>query len=363
MYIMLVAKSKFKNNNKNFIYMDLKQGKEFKFIQNKVIQERSHVDIEKLQTTSMPDITGFKEFFTSKIDVETDEQLTSLAQLQQEFNSTLEDYQTTYEQYMTDNIETNNSTTKYTGKAIKSSNESGYYYVNKYGFKRYFTPEAWEKRPDTCPVKPETSEDSMKAFAHLKTGYPMGVRENCGGENRNYVLENANEEMNKKLFLSSAGKVFDYDDKNQEYDGCPRSGALNAMSQDTYSTLVKGGVLSTTNTCDNVEERDSAVDKLIQYNETLMNIVEKMNNEITSMREKDEKVFQQTKEQEEILYEKLKQLNNDKINLTKMQDKIRQYEVQFDDNKLVVDSEYSMHLMYTLVALGLGIFTIRYLTS
>ena len=365
MYIMLALKTKNKNNN--LYKMAVDQGKYFQNLQNKVIQKRSPVDLARLQTTPLEGVTGVNNllegFSNDLIDKEYDENMSTLRNLEDKFNKVLGQYQNTYNLYVNNNQNLHESVEKYVNKAIKSSNKSGYYYVNKYGFKRFFSQEAWEKRPETCPKDVEDDEDSMKAFAYLRNGMPMGLGEQCGSENKNFLLESADAESNKKVYLSKEGKIYDYETTSSEITGCPPSTNMASLSEDTYETLTKGGSLSDAVNCSVVNDEDSYLEQLIEYNEELMSIVDEMNKSIIIMAQKDEKVGSEMREQETILYEKLKQLNNDKHNFEKMKQQITNYNADLKDNILSADHEYSIQLFYTIAALGLGIFTIRYLMS
>ena len=117
-----------------------------------------------------------------------DDNPTELAALKSKFDSLLSQYGSAYKNY-NDNMNryVNFQSTPYAGKNIITSGGSNYY-VNEFGYARYYTPTIWNARPPSCrggtmPVK--TTNLSSLGIAQASS---MSMGEPCGYATKNVII-------------------------------------------------------------------------------------------------------------------------------------------------------------------------------
>ena len=161
---------------------NLQQGKQFlSFQENEKTGLCKHLKL--LECTNSNKFKSIKETLenmdSTKSPVNVDNhKLLSLTQIEDLFNKTLSEYNTSYKSFIHEMMSKQNhgKNEKYYGKIVKTK-EDNHYYINKYGYSQSYSTSAWGKKDSkSCPVDNVEEDIDISLFPK---GSPMGIGQPC----------------------------------------------------------------------------------------------------------------------------------------------------------------------------------------
>jgi hypothetical protein len=349
------------NNIKNkFNKIGLSQGKRFNDLQQQVINSFNVANLKLLEETTMPGLGSIVEGLeNSGVTVESENKkiLAEMKDLENKFNTTMVEYTTNYKGYLESILNEDELIQKWKGKNVWNNGQ--FSYVNKFGYTRPYTPEAWENRHPTCPSK-GPSPDTQSAYLSLNHGSPMGIEEPCGLEGTNIRYGG------REAWLSPSGKKHWYPNGEilqsvQQNGGCPTGQTL--LTNDTYNSIVSGPNMNSTSKCDSLGLNTALWLRIGKLNDELLSISKQMYDKIQQLNTIDGKVHTKMDETKKQLTTRILDLNKQREQLVGVQNKALTLEEASDENNIMVKSEYMHYLVWTLLAITLGVVAVKHVVS
>jgi hypothetical protein len=115
------------------------------------------------------------------------QELQEMKVLEDQFQSTLSRYASTYKQYMEDVVKfVNDENSKYSGKNVREP-DGAIYYVTNAGVAKWYSQDSWNKKHTSCANTQLLNIDSVQKSG-LKMGKPMRAGQPCGYEMQNVKI-------------------------------------------------------------------------------------------------------------------------------------------------------------------------------
>lgn len=348
----------------------LEQGVKYNKMQNEVISLRSDFNLNLLEQTSSPNLSSFVEGLENRTVSKDNEKVTqTMKDLEHQFNEKLAEYTELYRTYLRQLTSTDELISKWKGKNVyynpnNSDAADKFNYVNKYGYTRSWSREAWYKLSDegsssNCP-RTSPSEETSSVYTQLQHGSQMGVGEPCGLEGSNI----RNSDNNKLYWLSPKGELHYYPDQ-ETWDATIKNGGCPSGESDlptsVISTMAMGTPMNSASKCDTLNLNNALYHRIASLNDELIEISDKMYNTTHQLNVKDEEVDRKLVGVREELREKIRALNAEREKLNNVKTRINTLDGEFNDTSLQVTREYSHYLVWLLSAVTLGAFAVKYI--
>lgn len=294
--------------------------------------------IDKLSSNKF---THLKEAYTNLGDINTKE-LTTLAELEEEFTKKHSEYIKTYEKYLeelTNNQQSINS--KYRNKVIKYDNK--YYYVNNYGIARLFDDNVWENKDDSCP-NPESNENiTHNEFSTLSNGHKMGFKERC--KSGGYNVQDSG--SGTTGWVDSNGLIYTYDSFLDKHPSCPDE--YERISSIHFNAMKKGGTMDSNKPCSRYNLNQGTYGKLMSLNNELLTIIRKMKREVTQLTSKDKNLKDKIDIEKTKIVQAYNKLDEVVKQVNASKKKIQSYRGEIEDQNLSVPSIQMHHLIWVVL--------------
>jgi len=354
--------SKQNNIKNNFNAIGLSQGTHFNNMQKEVIKSFNVVNLKLLEETTMPELGSIVEGLeNSGITVETENKkiLAEMKDLENKFNTTMTEYTTNYKGYLESILNEDDLIQQWKGKNVMNNGQISY--VNKFGYTRAYTPDAWSNKNASCPSETPSS-DTQSAYLSLNHGSPMGMGEPCGLEGTN--IRNSNN--NWVYWLSPKGSLHHYPNQ-QIWDATVKDGGCSSgytnLTNNVVSTMVTGTDMNSTSKCDSLGLNTALWLRIGKLNDELLSISQQMYNKIQQLNTIDGKVNTKMDETKKQLTGRIVDLNKQRDKLVNVQKKARTLEEATGENNIMVKSEYMHYLVWTLMAITVGVVAFKHVVS
>jgi len=353
-----------KQNNlkNNFNDIGLSQGTHFKDMQNEIINSFNVVNLKLLEETTMSGLGSIIEGLENSgitVESENNKILSEMKDLENKFNTTMTEYTTNYKGYLESILDDDNLIQKWKGKNVINNGQISY--VNKFGYTRAYSTDAWNNRHSSCPSN-TPSQDTQSAYLSLNHGSPMGINEPCDLEGTNI----RNSDNNWVYWLSPKGTLHHYPsqqiwDATVKDGGCS-SGYTNLPSK-VVSTLVSGTQMNSTSKCDSLGLNNALWLRIGKLNDELLSISKQMYDKIQQLNTIDDKVNTKMDETKKQLTKRILDLNKQRDQLVNVQNKALTLEEASGENNIMVKSEYMHYLGWTLMAITLSVVAFKHIVS
>jgi len=289
--------------------------------------------IEGLATDSMSDVA------VNAVKHKNITENSKLIELESNFNTNMEQYVNLYKKYLIELTERQSNTSTYRNITIKYDNN--YYYVNKSSVARQFTAESWITKDDSCPDSSKILND--EEFQKLTRGNPINTGEMCGITQIN-VQDRDN---GSSAWVDSQGQKHIYTSWHDRNATCPSDNKI--ISGPQFNAIPKSNNYGPNDKCSLVSLDSSTYDKLVILNTKLLTIVQNMKQEVNNLLSEDKTVDVKVKNQKIKLVKSYQDLTNMNKKLRKMNDDVKQYEAEVDDQNLSVPSIQMHHLIWMIL--------------
>ena len=283
-------------------------------------------------------------------DVPSD-QAKNLQALENQFNSVLSTYITTYKTMNEDIVNRRDrlrAVNKYFGKAV-SDNDENFYYVNDYGYTHKYASDAWVKNDKSCPNN--LTNITKNELEILQDSVAMEPGQPCKIAGKNVQ----NKATNEVAWVDIKGVKHVYSDIS--WKGKQKSCNIKpiVLSDDKYNMIPSGSNMTTTTVCDELGVDPNIWIQLSELNKNLIEISKKIQTEMGNVRTQDDNMKKQIIDKSVKLNNYIKTLekekekikNNDNINMATLQ-------AGYDDSVLNLRQKSYRYLAWTYVALAGG---------
>ena len=265
--------------------------------------------------------------------------------LQSQFNTLLTKYHEEYSQFLKDL----SSVPAFQQQHPKGGNimdKGQTYYVNKHGYARQY-PEHHKDSTDSCPTQ-NLSGVTMK---QLRKGTTLQASEPCGFEG---VLIQNKETKEVSWVLPQGGKK-----TRVHKETCQRL-PVQEVDESIYNAIPTIGTLGKDDMCTILPQKP---DNLMKMNEQLLKLSRQIYDEIAMMETKDIKVLHKTRDMRGELFQQVQHLEKERNELEKQWSRYDTYSQEYEDNQLLLTSNYYQFFMWMVIIFGLGGLTLRHMTS
>jgi hypothetical protein len=346
------------------------QGKKFKFnkikflkiINNKVTDSTGGVpggvpgSVPKNVPESVPEnvIEGFIEGMTP-----AEQRIKEMDELEMKFNGKLQQYGIIYDEYIKEKLVSNIDVSSVTNKTVKFDKKN--YYVSgkgimreiKHGLTKHgcdvpeleITPEQRRKLKMGQPLNKQNLQDGKELFEKCKDEHVI---------NTGIVI--SNKITHDTAWLDDFGRKHKFTQSDSMHPTCP-TGVEKSIDSITYSMISAGPDYGIGDRC-KIEKNGTRETFLNELNKDLIDIAIKMKNivnGVTSETNQDNiKITTQTKSLDAII----KDLNDERIIIKKLEKEIFSLEGNVRDNKYLVDASNMQYIgwgvsLITVIVLGL----------
>ena len=286
----------------------------------------------------------------------SDDELAKLSNLENKFNTTLNQYKSAFKSYLTKLATDENApTSSYKSKVIKDS-DGNFYWVNNLGYARKFSVDAWNNRSATCPAVSDTV--NQQDFTTFPQGPEMGSGERCGDAGINVQSSSGG----GTAFIAANGMKHPYQDFRNKNADCP-AGSLT-ISDEEFSAIPTGKAWTSSDSCNvfgNVSGSD--YDKVQELNNSLESIATEMNEQVKIIAARDDRVDKNRLLQKTQLINKATELEKERKRINDLAVSIVTSEATFNNKKKEVTSVKMHYIVWALAAVTLGGIAIKQISK
>lgn len=270
----------------------------------------------------------------------------SIDQLKTDFDQTLVQYSTAYNQYIEDFIKHQDSPTiKYTNHLV-STLTGDKYFINKYGYLRKFaTDAAYTARDSTCNGTNIVLDDTI--LSQIPVGININEKEICGVEGQ-MIQDTSTKHVS---WVDEKGQRHWKDDSVHIPIGCPTN--LIGVPDDSYLAMNSGSYFTKSSTCNTSALKDEVYPTLVALNDKLVDLSTKLLNETSTLRTtSDQNYTSASKAMTDALKKQRISLKEQKQKLKDILAQTTTLDATINDNTAIVKSNV---LKYMFIAGGTAI--------
>lgn len=339
----------------------LQQGSKFLDLQKDYVgiigKKRLHL-IEKTSGNHLGYLEGMEN--ANSINVENDKLTNHLMELENKFNQTLNQYTAAYKQYLNEMTQQDEpDIMKYKNSYIMSPG-GRFYYVNKYGIARGFTPEAWSKKPDSCPPG-GPSDDTKKVFHKFKTGLNYEPGQPCDLDGS--IIRNKNN--GRAAWVSETGERHWYPNSDvfeaRLKNGCPQN--YTYVSDEIYNMYPQGENMTGDSKCTTSHMNTPLWNRIIQLNQELMNIASEMYQGVEMMNKQGKTIDTHVDDTKNQLMNEIKNLNTERMKLEQAKERVDTLEGEIENRRTMYRSSYYHYIVWLIATITIGAITIHHINK
>lgn len=297
-----------------------------------------------LQTTGIPGVESIKEAMdisSPKVSNRSRE-IDDISKLEDQFNTLLTKYNTTYKLFSESIITTDKDIQQYLGKTITSS-DGNYVYINNYGFTHKYSTDAWINNNTSCPSNPTTIDDSL--YDSLKNGPNMETGQPCGIAGKNIK----NTKTKEYAWVDIKGYKHVYSDilwKNKS-SACELE--VISLDNDEYNAIPNGGNMKSTDMCIQLDIDPVLWDQLMKQNNELITISKQLSDKIQYMDKQDKVLQDALSKSQQQLSRTINSIHNDRRQLQYINHNLITINAEQEDTGINQRMQYLHMLMWFIL--------------
>ena len=347
------------------MFKTLKQGENFKKNQNKYKNLIKQSNLALISTGKINIVNNLKygnysnisEGFDGSQSAEPNAmqkinlaELKKLRELETKFNSDMNEYKEKYQKYLETLASRQGSVnTKYRNKVVRYG--ANKFYVNNMGTARIFSTMAWQQKDTSCPEMSSTL--SAAEYSRLSRGTPMGIGEICrsGGWN---AMDSG---TGTTAWVDNQGFKHKYNNFRDRNSTCPAS--YDRITSKQFHAIPTGKAYYNGDKCEVVSLDSPLYTQLQALNNSLMNTVITMKNEVDRLGLKDKSLEKRINVEKKTLLDKMLLLKQEKEKVKKLKTAVLSYKAEAEDQSLSVPSIQMHHFIWAIVGLTFGVVAIN----
>jgi hypothetical protein len=292
---------------------------------------------------------------------DTHDQTNKLKSLENEFNKKLAQYGHYYKSYLMDLKEHSNSIVhNFKNKNIYDKNGK-IYFVNNFGYVRGYSNMAWDKKPGSCPSN-KPSNESYKYFNHFKKGLDYSPGQPCNLDGKLIV----NRETNTIAFITEDGRRKEFPSQeiyqkvlNKGY--CKSSPVV--VDNNIFNMFPKAEDMTIADDCRVNLTNSIEYGTIVQLNNDLIKIANEIYDEIVSMENTDKNIENVMSGKKKQLLDSIQNLKKERNNFNEFNSKHKAISANWQELKLQDNSNYYKYIMWSLLAVSLGVITFKHMSK
>lgn len=284
----------------------------------------------------------------------------SIMSLENQFNSVLSTYISTYKTMNEDIIANRNRlkpVNKYFGKVV-TDDDKNFYYVNDYGYTHKYESDEWVKNDKSCPnnlTKITKNElDLLQNSVGMSSGQPCKI----AGKN----IQNS--ETKEVAWVDIKGVKHIYSETSWKGKETSCNVSPLQLSNKQYNMIPSGSNMTTTSVCDQLGVDPNIWLQLSELNEKLLTISKQLQDEMKKLRTQDSKIEKEIREKNKKITHYVKTLEKDK-NKIKKHESMDSETLQggYEDSVLKLRQKSYVYLAWSYVAVVFGVVLFRQMTK
>lgn len=272
----------------------------------------------------------------------------SIDELKNEFDKTLSQYSSAYQQYIVDFIKHQNSPTVKYANSLVNTFTGEKYMINKFGYLRKFVSEnAYRNRHSSCNGQDLLLDNST--ISKIPVGINIVEKEVCGLEGQ--MIQDT--QTKSISWVDEKGLRHSKPDTEPIPEGCPT--VLVGVEHNNYlasGSAQVGSIFNKSSKCNTSALNDEIHPTLIALNDKLIDLSIKIINKIKTLRTSAESYDKNIENTEKIIQTHLQNLKLQKHKINKIIEETATLDATLDDNSMIVKSN---SLKYLLMAGGVAL--------
>ena len=291
----------------------LNQGQEYMDF-NKMYNREIAPKLNAFQNTGMQGVQTIVESMHGETSAQKNNSkapVSNSSKLEDEFNKTLVEYNSTYKLFMESILNKEREIKdikKYFGKTV-TTEQGDYYYINNNGYSQKYSLEAWKKNNSSCPSDPVKIKQSL--LDKIPKGTIMNPGQPCNISGKN--IENA--KTSEKAWVDVKGNKFMYNDETWKNKGKSCNISPVSISSDEFSAIKLKGNMTDASFCNELDIDDSIWKKLMKLNKRLVELGEKIAKNLKNAVVEDVNIENVINKEKEKLDKHLSMLKSDNKNI------------------------------------------------
>lgn len=350
-------------DNIEMLNIGLDQGLNFQNEQKKNIHSVGLKRLNLIEKTTSDNLGNIEGMTNNDNYGEEKPEVKKLNELEQNFNDKLSLYSSIYKEYLTKLSNSKDNALLYANTNVKDSNGK-IYVVNKYGVARGYNEDTWKNKHSSCPTN-VPGDDTVKIFNQLKIGVDKAKNEPCNLEGN--VIRTLSPLRN--AWVTPDGKKRWFPDtptwKAGLKNGCNPNPIV--VSNEIYEAMAHGDNMTTTSKCSPGDEFNPGFhdmkNELEKLNGELIDIANEIYEQVITMNKQNDRLNTGVEQTKNELKRQITRLEKQRVDFNKLQSQQDSLQAEYQDNQLLIDSSYYQYIIWTLLAITLGIVAVRHMTN
>ena len=335
----------------------LNQGQEYMDF-NKMYNREIAPKLNAFQSTGMQGVQTIVESMHGASSAQKNNSKTpqsSGSKLENEFNKTLVEYNSTYKLLMESILNkkrANKDIQKYFGKTV-TTEQGDYYYINNNGYSQKYSLEAWDKKNSSCPSDPVKIKSSL--LNKIPKGAIMNPGQPCDMAGKNIK----DETNNKKAWVDLKGNKYMFNDETWKNKGKSCNISPVSISPDEFSSIKIKGNMTNASFCNELDIDDSILKKIMKLNKRLVVLGEKIAKNLKNVIIKDINNEKTINVEKKKLEKHLSMLKSDNENINNYTDRHNTVIGQNENARLYARSNFLQLLVFFIMAVVITVLSIK----
>ena len=318
-------------------------------------------NLKLINESTIPNLNSIKEALESQESSSSNSSSYNSeysSELENQFNRTLQEYNTIHKQINEDLLKKEQSKNKiknYLGKVI-TEDDSTYRYVNNYGYTHRYSTDAWSNNDKSCPSDP-INVNNMDDFT--LTGAPMGIGQPCNIAGKN--IKNETTEEIAWVDIKGYKHVYSNDIWNEKKSSCNINPIT--ISNALYNAIPSGNPMTNTYICNKIDVNPNLWKKLIDLNKKLKGLAYKILKEIEELNVKDDEINKIIIEKRNLILSNINEMDDDRKNIYYNERQLVNLHAEKEDSELVMTSFYYRYIFWFIIMIMILITTARYMSN
>ena len=347
------------NNSGSKNHPILKQGKQFISYNDDYVKV-VNPELKIIQQTSSPTLSSIIETLESNNSLSQNNKASNsnVSQFESEFNRTLVEYTNTYQLFMQELLnknQTQKNVKQYFGKVV-SGDDGNYAYVNDFGYTHRYSNDAWLKNDTSCPntVLSINSDD----FELLVKGPEMGISQACKIAGQN--VQNTETQEVAWVDIKGYKHIYPHEIWNTKEKGCDVSPIK--ISKLAFDNIPSGNPMTNTSVCSKMDINPILIDKLNQLNTKLISLAQSMLTEIKDISVNDKELNNKLTNKKKELNDFINQFNNENNKTFSGHDMVK-LEGEKENSISYLNYSYSHYILWLIFLIIIILFIFKSFVS
>lgn len=339
----------FNNNGSNVLKFNLDQGKKL-LDYNQSVDDMIKPTLKLISSgTLIESMSNHNLSGTDKKSIE------GLENIENEFNRTLSEYSSTYQQFseeLLNKTQSKKPIIDYLGKTVNA--EGTLVYVNNFGYSHQYSTDSWNGGNPGTSCSPDPVNYSQSLPGGFKVGPNMGKGQPCGIAGK--VIKNTGNNEYAWVDIKGYKHIFPQGIKMSE--SCAEINVMNVSSND-YNAIPSGDSMSSTEECLALDVNPGLWQKLQNINKKLKVQASELNNGLDNLHLESDEANKELEQQKRTLQKYITEIDDDNKKLLYNKNMLMQMSGEEEDATLRMTSNYYGYLVWIMLMILIVLLTMK----